>query len=859
MTNKRFVFGKWEDNSNPMTVKDAEKICVEANKQRNKIAAYPLSEILSILERVRGKWLDPDYHFRKEALRLLPESTGFSYEMIQLGLDYLCATLNPELLNKKIETELGKLTKNNNSISHYPIGAILHVLSGNVFLVALGSIIEGLLTGNVTILKLSSSETVFTPLFIQSILECDIEGVVSNSIAAVTYSSSQSDVIAEFKNRVDGIVVWGGEEAIRAYRDALPARTKLIIFGPKLSLSVVTGKGLKLWGGELVAERLAKEISIWDQNACTAPQVCYVESKENALKLTELLAASLDKESKVLPPGELDMDRGIEIRKLRTIFDIAEAKGEALLRGSKYDLSWTVVMDKDQSLTPSPLHRTIRVVPFTNIDEVLSNMEPLRGYVQTVGVMAAPDEEAVLSEQFASCGVIRIVELGEMAGGEIDDPHDGSYDLPQFVNFVINRFSSTSSDITTINQALQTLIRKARNSKFYSERFKGVVIENIDDLEKIPVLTREDMEKNVPPYGDGLSTGPYFGGYVSRSGGSTGEPKFSIYDAGDWEAMISHAVGVFYSLGIAKGDRLANCMMAGDLYGSFVSFDHINVRAGVTTFAFAGSLNPEFFLDVWRKFKINVIQGIPTTIVPFLRKIKDMDPSFTIEKVIYAGSPMSKSDSDWLMSALQAARVSSVIGANDGGQIAYQCSKLEGRMHHTADDFNYIEIVDENGRRVPDGEPGQILITSLFKYAFPLIRYAIGDQGRIIPEKCSCGRTARVLEYLGRSDDVICVGLLNLSYRDLCNALSEFPLSQIQIAAKNNERGEYLVVRLESINGGNGLKDKVYSKLLDKVEKLQERLTSGSLLAVEIEILPPGTIPRNPRSAKIKNIIDERI
>ena len=65
---------------------------------------------------------------------------------------------------------------------------------------------------------------------------------------------------------------------------------------------------------------------------------------------------------------------------------------------------------------------------------------------------------------------------------------------------------------------------------------------------------------------------------MSRSGGSTGEPKFSIYDGHDWDALVSHAARIFSSMGIQPGDRVANLMLTGDLYGSFVSFDHVNAR-----------------------------------------------------------------------------------------------------------------------------------------------------------------------------------------------------------------------------------------------------------------------------------------
>ncbi|MEK7743763.1 MAG: phenylacetate--CoA ligase family protein, partial [Elusimicrobiota bacterium] len=254
----------------------------------------------------------------------------------------------------------------------------------------------------------------------------------------------------------------------------------------------------------------------------------------------------------------------------------------------------------------------------------------------------------------------------------------------------------------------------------------------MSDLRKIPILTRAEMEANMPPQGEGLSTGPWRGGYVTRSGGSTGAPKFSVYDGSDWERMIAHAAEVFRSLGLSPSDRLGNLMMAGDLYGSFVSFDHVNCRLGAASFAFAGTSTPETFVDMWRKFKLNVVEGIPSTLIPFLRRAKRLEPGLRLEKVLYAGSPLGSEDREWLKKSLRARRVASLIGANDGGQIGYQCERLRGALHHSVDDFNLLEIADERGRPVREGEPGRILITSLLKFAYPLLRYDIGDIGRVV-------------------------------------------------------------------------------------------------------------------------------
>ncbi|MDD5628868.1 MAG: acyl-CoA reductase, partial [Elusimicrobia bacterium] len=606
-----------------------------------------------------------------------------------------------------------------------------------MFVGAAGSLVEGLLTRNVNILKMSSAEGVFLPLLIESLRECDEDGVLPGCLAVVQFSQKQAGVIAEFKREADGIVVWGGESAVRGWRDGLPARTRLIVFGPKLSAAVVTRQGLRELGPRALAESLAEEASIWDQNACTAPQACYVQGEDSARRLLEELPEALDAAARALPPGEVDTDAAVEIRKLRGVAEVAEARGLGALRESARRLDWTVLLDRDLTLDPCPLHRTLRLVPFEKAADVAAQLADLRGYVQTVGLAAGGGESEALADAFSDAGVLRVVELGRMAAGEVEDPHDGAQDLPQFMRLVLRRLPGrqawTPAERLTaprrralIDSRLRRLIDAARRSRFYGRRLKGVRLSTVADLVRVPELTRAEMEANMPPQGEGLATGPWTGGYVSRSGGSTGAPKFSVYDRHDWDAMIASGAEVFRSLGLKPSDRLGNFMLAGDLYGSFVSLDHVNHRLGLTSFGFGGNSTPETFVEVWRKFHINAVEGIPPSLLPFLRKAKALERRLTLETVMYGGSPLSAADYDWLKSSLKVSRIASVIGANDGGQLGYQCERMSGALHHAVDEFNWIEVVDDAGRPVRDGEPGRILITSLLKFAYPLIRYAIG-------------------------------------------------------------------------------------------------------------------------------------
>ncbi|MCC7439989.1 MAG: AMP-binding protein [Bdellovibrionales bacterium] len=890
MAPRRYLFGEWRDGSIPFSAADAAELLKRAREQRDVMARYPLDRVLACLERVRDRWADPTYGPRVELLERMPAATGWTRAQLEQALGEMYWVLSSDVLMKKVRTELGNTPRRGEvdfradtgtALRWHALGVVLHVLAGNVFTGALGSLVEGLLTGNVNILKSSSDETWFLPRFLDSLIEADLDGVVASSIAVIDFSSSQSDVLATLKSGVDGVVVWGGEQAVRGYREGLPARTRLVVFGPKLSLALVTREGVARRGVADVARALADEVSSWDQAACTAPQVCFVEGRANAEALAEALAVELERTARELPAGEADLNQAVEIQKLRSLYVVAEARGEGRLLCSRGSVDWTVILDgRDSELEPSPLHRTIRVVPVESADFVWTQFERWRGTIQTLGLVAGSAEAWSLSERAGELGALRVVELGQMSGGESDDPHDGAYDLPQLMRRVLTRVALPASaqpeDLIpwtlrkeALDSRLRELVANARRASWYAQSLAGLEIHSLEDLERAPILTREVMEAQMAPQGSGLATRPLSdvrGGYVTRSGGSTGRPKFSFYDGDDWAAMVTGAVRLFRAMGLERGDRVANCMLAGDLYGSFLSFDHVNRELGCTSFAFAGAVTAESFVDLWHRFGLNAIQGVPSSVMPMLREAKRLEPALRLEKFMYAGAPLSRADREWLVKELGARRVASIIGATDGAQFGYQTAELEGSaVHRTVDEYNWVEIVDEEGRACPVGVPGRILITSLRKQAFPLIRYAIGDAGRWVEERCEeRGRPGigRRFEYLGRADQILVVGLANLDYGDFKRATSELPLTELQLAARTEEGLDYLVIRAEAETSASEelakLESAVREAVLSRVPRFSDLLESRSLGRLEIEVRPPLGLARVARTGKVRGLVDER-
>ncbi|GAB7184320.1 hypothetical protein ATKI12_4151 [Kitasatospora sp. Ki12] len=406
---------------------------------------------------------------------------------------------------------------------------------------------------------------------------------------------------------------------------------------------------------------------------------------------------------------------------------------------------------------------------------------------------------------------------------------------------------------------LRYLVERARRAPYYRALDLPRVTARAD-LQRLPILNKSDLERHSLPTARDLSSGDRPSGEVLRSGATAGTPRYIVYSRADWTNMIREAIPVLYALGLRPGDRVINTLFGGELYGGLVTSQNELSRMPVETYTVGGTASADHILMLVRSFDANAVLGMPALLLPVLRAAKAACPELRIEKVLYGGSPMMETDKQWLRDELGAKVVASILAANDGAQLGYQCSEMSGTLHHVCDDYNLLEVVDEQGRPLPDGEVGELLVTSLQKLEGPLIRYRIGDIGRIFPHSCGCGLTGRVLEYLGRSDGQIKAHAQTMLYADIVAELAPFEVSQVQVEVASKDRHESIVIRTES---ARPLDPAVVKAHLESKFSLlgsqQEWETDELLFHFAVECLGEGELPRHPVSGKVRGVIDRRV
>lgn len=298
------------------------------------------------------------------------------------------------------------------------------------------------------------------------------------------------------------------------------------------------------------------------------------------------------------------------------------------------------------------------------------------------------------------------------------------------------------------------------NVPYYRNLFKNLGllpkdIRTIEDLEKLPLLTKDTMKEHWEEFKPvNLSSIKY---YNHATGGSTGTPF--TYRLSKRDRFLSGALlyrGWGYG-GYELGNRmvfLAGSSLGFDTKSTLTTFIHETGRNLKKLSSFdMGEDEMREYSRIINSFKPRFIRGYASSIYFFAKWIEENDLSIHPPIAVFTTSDNLFPYMRTKISEVFDCEVYDGYGLNDGGVGAYECPKHTGL--HIDTERSIMEVVDSEGHQIDRGE-GQILATSLYNYAMPFIRYATGDDGHITDDVCGCGRGYPLLkEIVGRTTDVL--------------------------------------------------------------------------------------------------------
>ena len=872
-----YLFGL-QINKDSWTLEDIRKLGIEAQSKRESLFHTDREYILNCLNKVALIFKDKNSHYYKTAFNHLKETITFSEEMIIETMDLIPHIFNKYELSKRMNLEMFfpysldvpiERHGYDGLLRAFPKGVVLHVGAGNVFLGILDSLVLGLITKNVNIVKISSSGSYFLNIFAQALKEADERGVLAQSFAVLNWGGGKKELETEILKYCNHVMVWGGYEAVDSYRKMAPLDVKVEPFGPKTSFAIVFESAIENDGILELSRKIVKDCCMWDQSACSNMHTLYLvlgeKNKDKLLKkLFEKLSQEFEYFQKKLPQGKISDDEKVEITKAREIGKIDMAMDKANVMSSFPTPHWTFIYEKDPAYRVSPLNRVLYIKTVKNLDELKSNLYQLKGYLQTVAIAGNILEKKQVMEKFYDLELARFVSLGSMLDGKTGSPHDGIFPMMNLVNWVSLEGRTDNKD------KLIEIVKFAREkSAFYKRHYSKVGdVLSLNDFEKLPFLEKSHVLENTPPESADLLTAKARRGIYFASGGSTGQPKYVFYDQHEYEhtcRMLAHA---YEAGGLNENDVIANLFVAGNLWSSWLSVEKAIAYTKAISVPTGSNLPIENIVRYLKDFNVNSIIGLPSFLAKLAEYIEEKGIKMPIKKIFYGGEYVGDEMVSFFKRVFPNCIVKSAGYATaDAGVIGFQCDKLDKGRHHLFAYSQFIEFVDSKTKKpVKRGEIGELIVTSLNKKYMPIIRYRVGDLGRWVLEPCPCGRKEPVFEILGRCDDRIHVGGAHLFVNDIQNAIGKVPeLSfNFQVVIEKVSHKDKLEIKVELKNDKykkdiEKIENKLYEALYEYCEDLKESVKMNWLDRPKITLLSPNSIERIKRTGKISRVIDKRI
>mgnify|MGYP004562337203 CR=1 FL=1 len=305
-----------------------------------------------------------------------------------------------------------------------PLGILFHITASTSPISPLISLLEGLLTGNVNVLKISSRGNMFLEKFIELFLKYN--PYLKKYIHVLDIPSCEKTMIKEMISIADGVVVWGADKTVNDIKKMTSPNQKLIIWGHKISFAYISHKNIY---NKNDLENICADICVSNQLACNAPQNILVETscKEDLIEITKLLDQCMKKISKHYGYIQPDIHEQSEITTQVMLAKSYQILGEKfVIEGENND--WNIITSFEYGFKPSPLFRTVLIFP-VNKNEVIKQLFPMRNYLQTAIVSCKNDELNDIKKILFHAGVTKICRPGNSHNIYFGEPHDGVYSL----------------------------------------------------------------------------------------------------------------------------------------------------------------------------------------------------------------------------------------------------------------------------------------------------------------------------------------------------------------------------------------------------------------------------------------------
>ena len=409
-------------------------------------------------------------------------------------------------------------------------------------------------------------------------------------------------------------------------------------------------------------------------------------------------------------------------------------------------------------------------------------------------------------------------------------------------------------------ERLQATVQHCMNSPFYRKRFeeaglKPEDIKTLDDIRRIPFTTKQDLRDTYP---FGMASVPLREcTRLHSSSGTTGTPTVILHTQKDLEEWAAQVARNLWMVGLRPDDVFQNSSGYGMFTGG-LGFQYGAERLGMLTIpAAAGNSirQIKFITD----FGTTALHAVPSYVTRLYEVMQSMgvDPRRDTKlKVLAIGAEPHSEEQRRRIEEMMGVKAYNSFGMSEmcGPGVGFECQEQNGL--HFWEDYYIVEIVDpETLEPVPDGEVGELVLTSLCREAMPLLRYRTRDLTRVLGRTCPCGRNhVRIDRMRGRSDDMMVLRGVNIFPIQIEKILMTFPelASNYLITLTTDEDNDNMTVEVEL----EELFTDDYRRLQNLANRIQRALKDEILLTPHVKLLPKGTLPVS--EGKAVRVVDKR-
>ncbi len=399
-----------------------------------------------------------------------------------------------------------------------------------------------------------------------------------------------------------------------------------------------------------------------------------------------------------------------------------------------------------------------------------------------------------------------------------------------------------------VNDRIKALVKA---ESFYGKKLEEAGITEVhsaEDFKKLPFSEKNDLREAYPL---GLMTAPESEIVrIHSSSGTTGTPVIIPYtakDVDDWAIMFKRC---YETAGITNMDRIQITPGYG-LWTAGIGFQNGAEKLGAMVIPM-GPGNTDKQLEMMQNLKSTVLCSTSSYALLLSEEIekRGIKDKIHLKKGVIGSERWSAKMRERIATEL-GIELYDIYGLTEiyGPGIGINCKYNTG-MHYW-DDYLYLEIIDpKTGENVPDGEIGEIVITTLVKEGAPLIRYRTHDLSRIIPGECPCGsKFPRIDVIMGRTDDMMKIKGVNVFPKQIEEVLAEFKeiSSEYQIRISHLDGKDTMRIYVESTG------DVDFANLS---KRIAERVKSRIGFTPIVKVVEIGVLPRSMK--KTARVIDER-